>query len=531
MVLPPTEQVRHSLGGYVVALSPDGKHLVYATNQQLYLRAMDELEATPIRGTRGAGVPFFSPDSEWVGFWAGGQLKKVSLRGEAPVALCDAQNPYGASWGANDRIVFDQEGIWQISAAGGRKEVLISPDSTKGELHRFPQMLPGGKAVLFTLNLGTAWSDAKIVVQSLETGERKVLISGGKAARYVPTGHLVFARWGTLLAVPFDLVLLEVTGDAVPMVEGLTASSQFTFSSLGSLVYVPNVSDEIERRLVWFDRGGKRLGSVGEPEQYGQIVLSPDEKRVAINLLDPDQIELLELSSGISSQFTFDPSGASDPIWSPDSNWVAFASYRKGVDIFQKVVGGGEEEVLFESDDNQWPVDWSPDGRFILSTRDGKTVYALPLFDDRKPKLLLETHFDIHGVHLSPNGQWIAYHSNESGSWEVYVASFPAFTDKRRVSNAGGCQARWRKDRKELFYLGLGGKLMVVEVKGGAPLETGIPKVLFQMPVRVNAIGIQYCVSGDGQRFLVLEPTEETPQRIDVVLNWFEELQQLVPTE
>ena len=269
----PSEQQTIGRGRHVVALSPDGTHLVYVyadkiANSQLYLRAMDRLEATPIRGTEDAREPFFSPNGQWVGFWADGQLKKVSITGGAPVILCEATNPFGASWGTDDTIVFGQgtRGIWKVSANGGTPEVLITVDSTEGKLAHGPQILPGGNAVLFTLAPGQKWDDAQIVVQSLERGERKVLINGGKDARYAPTGHLVYAREGTLLAVAFDLGQLEVTGGPVPIVEGVmdadfrTGAAHFSFSKLGSLVYVPGGGGhQLRSGLVWVDRQGQAV--------------------------------------------------------------------------------------------------------------------------------------------------------------------------------------------------------------------------------------------------------------------------------
>ncbi|MDA2925227.1 hypothetical protein MYX65_11365, partial [Acidobacteria bacterium AH-259-L09] len=217
-----------------------------------------------------------------------------------------------------------------------------------------------------------------------------------------------------------------------------------------------------------------------------------------------------------------------DPVWSPDGRQLVFMSARKGrPDLFQKLVGGGQEEVLFESNQAKFPEDWSSDGRFILFiSPQGKTVYALPLSGDQEPMRVLETPFDKDEFHFSPDGRWIAYNSDESGRWEVYVASFPDFTEKRQVSNSGGVQARWRKDGKELFYLGLDGKLRAVAVKAGSSLETGIPQVLFETKVRVSPLWDQYCVTGDGQRFLINEPAEDVSSPITVVLNWTAELNQ-----
>jgi serine/threonine-protein kinase len=295
IVLPSDQQLSYS-GRHQVAFSPDGQHLVYVANGQLYLRAMDQLEATPIRGTaeRGGRSPFFSPDGQWVGFYAG-DLKKVAITGGAPVKLCDAVNPWGASWGADDRIVFGQgaEGIFQVSANGGEKELLIRMDSESEAAHG-PQILPGGEAVLFTLRSGGGpWDDAQIMVQALETGERKVLVNGGTDARYVPTGHLVYVQEGTLLAVPFDVARLEVTGGRVPIVEGVaqalanfTGAAQFTFSDLGALVYVSGNSSGMNRTLVWVDREGNEEPLDAEPRSYSRPELSPDGEHLAITVAD-----------------------------------------------------------------------------------------------------------------------------------------------------------------------------------------------------------------------------------------------------
>ncbi|MDA2924712.1 serine/threonine-protein kinase, partial [Acidobacteria bacterium AH-259-L09] len=292
MVLPPTQQLTGP-GRHQVAFSPEGKHLVYAANNQLYLRGLDQLEATPIRGTESnARSPFFSPDGQWVGFYADGQLKKVSISGGAPVTLCDARNPYGASWEPNDTMVFGQgpEGIFQVSSTGGTKELLISVDSTKDESAHGPQILPGRKAILFTLRSGGGtWDDAQIVVQWLETGEQKVLSPGGRDARYVPTGHLVYAQAGTLLAVPFDLGSLEVTGGPVPIVEGVrdagnpTGAAQFSFSRLGSLVCIAG-SHEIERTLVWVDRRGGSQPVTKEKRWFKHARFSPNRQHLALHV-------------------------------------------------------------------------------------------------------------------------------------------------------------------------------------------------------------------------------------------------------
>ena len=319
--LPPGVSLTYT-GRHVVALSPDGTRLVYSANEQLYLRAMDQMEATPVRGTEGgARSPFFSPDGEWVGFWVGGQLKRVAIRGGAPVSLCEAQNPWGARWGADDTIVFGQRGagIMQVSADGGTPEVLVAVDGT-GEVAHGPQVLPGEEAVLFTLGDGTNWDDAQIVVHSLETGERKVLIEG-RDARYVPTGHLVYVLDGTLLAVPFDVDELEVTGGPVPMVEGVmtgTAASgaaQFSVSDTGALVYVTGGGPG-NRTLVWVDRDGSEEALAAEPRDYELPHISPDGGRLAVTV--QQDIWIWDFARATLNRFTFSPSIDRSGVWSPD---------------------------------------------------------------------------------------------------------------------------------------------------------------------------------------------------------------------
>ena len=293
--LPPGDSLT-GVSHHLVALSSDGTHLVYSANDQLYLRAMDQTEAHPIRGTEGgARSPFFSPDGEWVGFYAGGgRLKKVAISGGAPVSLGRVGlNPLGLRWGADDTIVFGRggAGIMKVSAASGTPEVLIPLTGTE-EVGHGPEILPGEKAVLFTLGDGRNWDAAQIVVHSLETGERKVLIEGGRDARYAPTGHLVYVLDATLLAVPFDVDKLEVTGGPIAVAEGiatasLTGAAQFSFSDTGVLVYVVGNALQ-DRTLVWVDRDGRETPLAAEPRAYRFPRISPDGSRVALDVRDQD---------------------------------------------------------------------------------------------------------------------------------------------------------------------------------------------------------------------------------------------------
>ncbi len=303
-----------------MALSPDGTRLVYVANLQLYLREMDQLEAAPIRGTDlTPTTPFFSPDGQWVGFYADGNLRKVSVTGGAPVTLCEAANPWGASWGADDTIVFGQgpEGILRVSANGGTPEVIISMDSDKNELGHGPQMLPDGKTLLFTLRTSPAWDESQIVTQSLETGERRILIEGGRDARYVPTGHLVYALEETLLALPFDVARLEATGGPVPVVEGVrrvqtaTGAAQASFSASGSLAYVLGGAATASREFVWVDREGREEPVAAVPQDYGEFTLSPDGTQVAVRVYadNADDVWIHDLVRNTQTRLTFDPAG------------------------------------------------------------------------------------------------------------------------------------------------------------------------------------------------------------------------------
>ena len=376
LALPPGVSLSGA-GRNVVALSSDGTRLVYSANGQLYVRAMDQMEATPVRGTEsGARSPFFSPDGEWLGFYSlqDGELKKVAISGGAPVRLCEAQNPWGARWGADDTIVFGQRGagIMQVSADGGTPEVLIPLEGI--EVGHGPQVLPGEAAVLFTLGDGRNWDDAQIVVHSLETGVRKVLIEGGRDARYVPTGHLVYVLDGTLFAVPFDVDALEVTGGPIPIVEGVmtagirTGAAQFSVSDTGALVYVAG-SDQGARTLVWVDRDGGEEALAAEPRAYTYPRISPDGGRVALSVSDQEQdIWIWDFARETLPRLTFAPGLDVYPVWTPDGRRVAFSSARDGTtNLYWKAADGtGAVERLNESEKLQLPSAFTPDGSQLV---------------------------------------------------------------------------------------------------------------------------------------------------------------------
>ena len=534
-----------------VAISPDGTHLAYVANNQLYLRAIEELETNPIPGTEDARGPFFSPDGQWLGFFADDKLKKVSIRAGSAQTLCDAPNPPGASWGPDNTIVFGRggEGIWQVSAAGGTPQVVIRPDPEQIEIYGGspPELLPGGKAMLFTIkSVAVDWDDAKIVVQQLETGERKVVIEGGKHARYVPTGHLVYARASTLLAVPFDLERLEVTGAPVPVVGGVMESSaysrgvaDFSISKNGSLVYVPMGEQEAQRTLVWVDRKGAVEPLAALPRTYTHPRLSPDGRRLSVAIQEANSdIWVYDIARSTLTRLTFEANNIL-PIWTPDGKRVAFSSDRAGGPrnlFWRPADGSGGVERLATSELIQQPLSWSPDGQVMafleLHPTNLPDIWVLPLEGERKPQPFLRSPFNEGGAMFSPDGDWLAYH--EIGQFtdpEVYVQPYPGPGGKRQISTDGGTEPVWNPNGRELFYRN-GDKMMAVDVTTEPSFNAGTPRLLFEGRYGRDSFDrTYYDVTPDGQRFVMVKAGETlAPAQINITLNWFEELKRLVPT-
>ena len=593
------------------ALSPDGQSLAFigvppdgprdasrppaatisasrARARQLYLRRMDRLQAMPIEGTEWAENPFFSPDGQWIGFWQAGadtlqsgELKKVPLAGGPIVTICRTALPGGISWGSNGRIIFANHGgggLWHVADAGGTPEALTTPDLAKGELnHRLPHMLPDGSAVLFTLQRSPGgWDDAQVVVRSLVTGEQKLLVEGAADGRYVTSGHLVYARMGTLLAQPFDVTRLAVTGKPVGVAEdvmqdvnspftiGNSGTAQFSVASNGTLAYLPGgVAPEGEYVGVWLDRNGAE-SEVGIPTRSvpSRPRISPNGRRIAfpsqegIGIFDMERRSFQLLTSSAwgppavssASEFRF-------VAWHPDGERVTFTGVDG--DLYSlRADGSGEAERLTTSDASarsshrlQVPTSWSPDGRTLVFTQRlgsaasvNRDIWGLTLGDAAPAaRPFLVSTSDEESAELSPDGRYLAYVSNQSGQTEVYVQPFPGPGPREPVSTDGGGQPVWARNGRELFYRAPGPgpmmRMMVVDVKLGDVFTAGTPRVLWEaMGTRYpgGTGGRTYDVAPDGQRFLMIQQRDSAPQTpltsVVLVQNWLDELKRLAPT-
>ena len=552
IVLPRT-QVLTSTGRRGVAISPMGTHVVYVANRQLYLRALDELEAQPLTGTEAsnARTPFFSPDGQWIGFFSGRVLKKVALSGGAAVTLTEADSPYGASWGADDTILFGQggQGILRVAGAGGTPDVLVSVESPN--LAHQPQMLPGGEAVLYTLGGFGLWDAAQIVVEQVATGERTVLVEGGSDARYLPTGHLVYALGGTLLAVPFDVDRLMVTGGPVPLVEGVsraragtTGAAHADIARTGALVYLPSgATGGVVRTLVWVDRDGIEEALGAPPRAYALPRLSPDGTRVALDVGDDeDDVWVWDLTRETLTRLTFAAERDGYPVWTPDGQRVVFESHRAGEgNLFAKSADGtGAVEHLTESPTHQSPLSMSPDGEWIVfedGIGDRSSLALLPSNGESSWELLLESGFNERNGEISPDGQWLAYQTNASGQDEIYVQPFPDVDAGRwQISTTGGTRPLWGPDGRELFYMTEAG-VMGVTVETDAGFEPGTPGLVVEGFYFREARGRTYDIAPDGQRFLMIKEGATVDAddpfagltQIVVVQNWHQELLERVP--
>ena len=545
-----------------LALSPDGTALVYAatggrtpigTSSQLYLRVLDQFDARPIPGTEGAHSPFFSPDGQWVGFFTSAELKKVSLAGGTPLKIADATpNSRGATWGPDDSIVFvpDTGPLMRVSAGGGTPEPLTTLDPDRRETaHRWPSFLPDGKGVLFTIRLPNTW---EIGLVSLETNEvhRLPELGNGVGARYVSTGHLVYAQAGALLAVPFDLARQALTGNPASIFDGVRGAGvgvpYVAVSDTGSLVYAGGDPRSLTRTLVWVDREGREEPLGVEPRGYIYPRISPDGTKVALDVRDQENdIWIWEFSRQTLTRLTFAPEYDGDPVWTPDGQQVVFSSGRGGeasYNIFLKAADGtGAVEALTDSSVDHWPHAFSPDGTHLVfseGARGGdRDLAMLSMKDGREAVRLLATEFRESNAEISPDGRWLAYQSDASGQNEIYVRPFPGVDEGRwQISTGGGSYPLWGPDGRELFYRDGASNVVAVPLRQGPSFQPGTPELVIEGGYYQSIFGRSYDISPDGERFLMIKSTggadDATAQgRINIIFNWFEELNQRVPTE
>jgi len=542
--------------GVPVAISPDGTRLAYVIgtweSRNLYIRALDQLEGTLLSGTEEAENPFFSPDGQWVAFFTVKKLKKVSVLGGAPQTLADVtEDGYGGTWGTDGTIVFAPNykgGLWRVPAAGGKAEEFTKPDTTKKKAaHTWPQFLPDGKAVIYTSHDWSAnsYDEASIEAVSLDTMQQKTLTRGGSYGRYIPSGHLVFVRAGTLFAAPFDLERLELVGPPTPVLESvafaaLIGASVCDFSQTGTLVYRREEPLSRLSTLVWVDRQGTITPLVNTPREYGNPALAPDGKRLAVtisteNMENPSDVCVYDMERESLTRLTFDDRYEVYPVWTPDGLRVTYASGKDldAMDILWKPAdGAGEAERLTNGLSNQWPSSWSPDGKVLAFQKSGdKTlgdIWFLRLEGDRKPEVFLQTPTNETSPRFSPDGRWLAYNSFESGTFEIYVRPFPSGDRKWKISTGRSSSARWSADGKELFYLQEGGMMAVAVSAEGSTFSVDKPRKLFEAPSVWR-----FDVAPDGQRFVMTKAVgeEKDPDRthLTFVFNWFEELKAKVP--
>ena len=554
-VTPPPSVTLDPFSG--LAVSPDGRTVVFLDSSwQMYRRSLDQLDAVPIPGTVNAWAPFFSPNGEWVGYFDRGDstLKKVRPDGSQAVTLCPiTSNLLSASWGPDDAIVFSSgasDALQRVPASGGEPEPLWAGAASppRDTVLRWVDLLPDGRAALASVGgepgLGLG-GETHVVVVSLDTGEREVLLAG-TSPRYASSGHIIYWHEGSLWAVPFDADQRVVTGPSTPVLEGVAIRSNglANFATGGtSLVYDPGTA-AVTSTLVWVDRDGNEELVAAEPRPYTEIRLSPDGGRVALVVNDPDNSDLIiyDLARDTPTRFTFDPGRDQMPSWTPDGERVAFASTRDdGMNIYWKAADGtGQVEPLTSSETFKAPGPFLPDGMTLIFAegRPGTQIDigTLSLDGDHAVEWFLEGETGETFLDLSPDGRWIVYLSNESGQDEVYVQPFPNVDDGRwQLSQDGGVSPLWGPDSREVFFLtverpGAPVTLMAAVNDTEPTFTPGIPRPLFDGPYRLGGVNRSkaYDVSPDGQRFLMIKEIT-TSEPLVLVQNWVGELTRLVP--
>jgi serine/threonine-protein kinase len=551
-----------------IALSPDGARIAYVATHngvtQLYLRQAGEWDGRPLPGTGDAHTPFFSPDGQWVGAVAGKKLVKFPVVGGAPVTIAPIPyEVYGACWAADGWIYLGTEaplGSVKVQAAGGIPQGAtgLRSKQTRATDHRFPEVLPGGKWLLYVARNADqhTFDEADIEAVSLKNGERRTILKGGTNPRFISTGHLVFLRAGVLMAVPFDPVKLEVKGTPVAVLEGVMenpriGAGQFSVSADGSLVYLQGGVTFGERELVFVDHGGATRVLTARKRPYRDLALSPDGKLIATTIEGKvTDTWIHDIARDAETQFT---SGAErgTPGWSADGKRVLYYGFDKdGYSIFSKPLDGkgAEVELADMEEAPSWPEFWSRDGRFLLigtASTSGRHDVMMMSFGpgiQPFPLPLIATVADEDWGQISPDGRWVAYNSDESGRQEVYVATFPKLESKVKLSTEGGRHPQWSPSGRELYWreiataenprpLSQRVKLMAVPVETSPAFKAGTPHMLFQGAFLDS--DLDYAVTPDGKGFIFIRESQSAagPGELKVVLNWADELKRRVPVK
>ncbi len=510
------------------ALSRDGRHMVtvaIANNgaRSLWVHGVESFAGRPLPGTEGAAFPFWSPDDQFIGFFADGKLKKVRVTGGIVEALCPAKGIAGGTWSEQGIIVFAlPSGLHSVSSSGGNTAPLTTLDVSRQETaHWYPHFLPGGRHFVYVVRSRRPEHEGIFLGAMGGAGERKQLTTVASNAAYVDPGYLLFVRHSLLVAQPFSLRRLEVTGQAIPLAEGLFQGPFRRFApfsaSAGVLTY--RAGSMQRTRLVKVDRNGNILGVIGAPARYLTPAFSPDGKYLAIDVLDADaettDIWVFDLVRDTSSRFTFGSGFNGYPLWTPDGRRIVYASERGGVwSLRQRSLAEpprtspADDQIMLESETPIFPQGWSRDGQSLVyvdrNKSTGNDIWLLSLPQNRKTPLL-RTPYDEVEAQISPDGRWMVYSSDESGRIEVYVRPFRSTGAKWRISKDGGCQPRWRRDGMELFYRNIQ-HILSAPINEDPPFEPSVGRTLFQTPTgRTARLAWDYDVAPDGRQFLVKE--------------------------
>jgi serine/threonine protein kinase len=543
-----------SVAGADEIISPDGTRIVYVSQGRLFTRRLDQPNTTELAGTQGAYAPFFSPDGQWVGFFAQEKLKKISVEGGAAITLCDAPNGRGGSWGEDGNIIAALNitgGLSRILSAGGPPTP--ETDLQSGEqTHRWPQILPGGKAVLFTAHTALVGFDgATIEVMSLVDHRRKTLVRGGMYGRYLPSGHLVYVNRGTLFAVPFDVDRLEVHGTPAPVLDQIgystgTGSAQLDFSQTGMLIYRSGGAGAGLPIVAWLDGAGKAQPLLAKPGLYSNPSLSPDGQRLAVDVVEGSgaDIWVYDWQRDTMTRLTFNGS-ADSALWSPDGRYIIFRAVGEGLSVIRSD-GAGKLQPLTQSKNNQFGWSFTPDGkRLAFMEQSSGTAYDLwtvPLESDnvglraRKPEVFLQTPANEAFPSFSPDGRWMAHMSDESGTNQVYVRAFPDKGGKWQISNSGGIWPMWSRNGRELFFETLDNYIMAATyVVKGDSFVADKPRLWSEKQLGMARLGKRNVhLAPDGKRVVALMPVEtaegqKAQNHVTFLMNFSDEVRRKVP--